>query len=81
MTRERFASLLEPYMFDVYENVMEKGEDIIPMLFDVNSSTMAKETVTGIGALGLMQPWQGTVYYDSPAELWEKVYTHQKDLF
>jgi len=78
MTRERFASLLEPYMFEVYENVMEQGDDIIPQLFDVNNSTMSKETVTGIGAMGLMQPWTGTVNYDSPDALWDKTYTHQK---
>jgi len=78
MTRERFASLLEPYMFEVYENVMEQGDDIIPQLFDVNNSTLSKETVTGIGAMGLMQPWTGTVNYDSPDALWDKTYTHLK---
>lgn len=78
MTRERFASLLEPYMFEVYENVMEQGDDIIPLLFDVNNSNLSQETVTGVGAMGLMQPWTGTVNYDSPTALWDKTYVHQK---
>ena len=78
MTRERFASLLEPYIFKVYENVIEKGDDIIPRLFSVETTNQSKEVVTGIGAMGLMQPWKGTVHYDSPEALWDKTYTVKK---
>lgn len=78
MNRERFASMLDPVVRFVYEMAVEKGDDIIPLLFGVHNSELSKETVTGIGATGLMQPWQGQVYYDDVAPLWDKTYTHQK---
>jgi hypothetical protein len=78
MLRERFASMLDPYIFGVYEQVIEKGDDIIPRLFGVSNSELSAENVTGIGATGLMQPWQGQVYYDDVDPLWDKTYTHEK---
>lgn len=78
LTRERFASMLDPYVRFVYEQVIEKGDDIIPLVFGVSNSELSKETVTGIGATGLMQPWQGQVHYDDVDPLWDKTYTHQK---
>lgn len=78
LTRERFASLLDPYIFQVYEHVIEKGDDIIPRLFDVSNSTLAEERVTGVGATGLMQPWAGQVHYDDVSPLWDKTYRHEK---
>lgn len=78
MNRERFASFLDPYVRYVYEYVVEKGDDIIPLLFGVSNSELSMEKVTGIGATGLMQPWQGQVYYDDVDPLWDKSYVHQK---
>lgn len=78
LTRERFAKMLDPYIFQVYEQVIEKGDDIIPVLYDVNNSSLAEERVTGVGATGLMQPWAGQVYYDDVSPLWDKVYRHEK---
>jgi hypothetical protein len=78
MNRERFASFLDPVVRFVYENVMEKGPDIVPLVYGVHNTTQAWEKVTGIGAVGLMQPWQGQVYYDDVNPLWDKLYTVQQ---
>jgi len=78
LTRERFSKMLEPYIFQVYEQVIEKGQDIIPLLYGVSTSELAEEPVTGIGATGLMQEWAGQVYYDDVQALWDKTYKHKK---
>jgi len=78
LTRERFARMLEPYIFQVYEQVMEKGPDIIPLLYGVSNSELAEEPVSGVGATGLMEKWQGQVYYDDVRPLWDKTYKHEK---
>lgn len=78
MTREMFREFLDPVIWGIYEQTFNKGDDIIPLLFDVNNTELAQEKVTGIGGLGLMQPWDGTVHYDSPEALWTKYYIPQK---
>src|SRR5690554_6774653 len=78
LNRERFASMLDPVIFQVYEQLIEKGEDIIPKVYGIHNSTLSQETVTGIGATGLMQEWQGQVYYDDVNPLWNKTYVHKK---
>lgn len=54
MTREKFASFLEPYIYKVYEQTINQEEDIIPKLFDVQNTEKAEEKHIGIGTLGLM---------------------------
>lgn len=78
MNRERFATLLDPYIFQVYEQVIERGEDVIPSLYGVSNSELHEERVTGIGATGLMQPWAGQVHYDTVDPLWDRTYRHEK---
>lgn len=78
MTREKFAQFLEPYLFQVYEQTIEQGDDLVTRLYNVNTSEKAEEKVAGIGNLGLMQKWNGSVYYDTPNPLWDKVYRHEK---
>lgn len=78
LTRERFARMLDPYIFQVYETVVEKGPDIIPLIYGVHNTDLAEERVTGIGATGLMQKWDGQVYYDDVRPLWDKTYRVEK---
>lgn len=78
LTRERFASMLDPYIFQVYEQIVERGDDVIPLLYGVNNSELHEERVTGVGATGLMQPWDGQVHYDHADPLWDRTYRHQK---
>lgn len=74
LTRERFRSMLDPYIFQVYEQTIEKGDDVIPDLYGVHTTDLAEERVTGIGATGLMQPWAGQVHYDDVSPLWDRTY-------
>lgn len=80
MTRERFARMLDPYIFKVYELVIERGRDYAKDLFNVNTSKLAEERVTGIGAADLPKPWSdtGQVYYSDVDPLWDKVFRHDK---
>lgn len=78
LTRERFARMLDPYIFMVYENIVEKGPDIIPILYGVHNTELAEERVTGIGSTGLMKKWEGQVYYDDVQPLWDKTYRVEK---
>lgn len=78
LTRERFAEMLNPYIFAVYEEIVEKGDDIIPQVYGVETTDLAEERVTGIGGLGLMKKWDGQVYYDDVEPLWTKVYRVEK---
>jgi hypothetical protein len=78
LTRERFASILEPYIFKVYETVIEKGEDYASTLFAVNTSKMKSETVTGMGAADLPRAWNGQVHYGDIDPLYDKTFTHAK---
>lgn len=78
LTRERFASILEPYMFKVYETVIEKGEDYAAKLFSVNTSNMRAETVTGMGAADLPRAWNGQVHYGDIDPLYDKTFVHAK---
>lgn len=78
LTRERFAEMLNPYIRAVYEEIVEKGDDIIPQIFGVENTDLAEERVTGIGGIGLMQKWNGQVYYDDVQPLWTKVYRVEK---
>ncbi len=78
LTRERFAEFLNPYIHSVYEEIVEQGDDLVGLLFGVEKTDLAEERVTGIGGLGLMQPWNGQVYYDDVEPLWTKVYRVEK---
>lgn len=70
--------MLDPYIFSVYEEVVEKGPDIIPVVYGVHNTDLAEERVSGIGATGLMQKWDGQVYYDDISPLWDKTYRVEK---
>lgn len=78
LTRERFARFLDPYILKVYENVVEKGDDYVGRIFNVQTSTLAEEKVTGIGAADLPQKWAGQVYYGDISPLWDKSFKHEK---
>ena len=78
MTGDRFATLLEPYLFKVYEDIIEKGEDYVGRLFGANKSKRAWEKISGIGAADLPVEWQGQVHYGDVSPLWDKTFNHIK---
>lgn len=78
LTLNRFADLLEPYLYKVYEVVVQRGDDYVGQIFTVDTSNKAKEPVSGIGAADLPRKWQGQVYYADVSPLWKKEYTPVK---
>lgn len=78
LVRERFPDLLEPYLYKVYELVVEKGDDYVSKIFTVGTSDKNKEPVSGIGAADMPRPWAGQVTYSDVSPLWRKEYVHTK---
>jgi hypothetical protein len=75
------SNVLEPVFRELYSIEMEKKKDYIPMMFSVESSDKAMESIEGIGGEGLLKPWtesSNQVYYSDVNELWQKFYTHIK---
>ena len=78
MTREQFADFLDPIIHEVYDLTIREKKDFVGELFDVNDTKLWEETIHGVGALGLMQPWQGTVHYDEAVPLYKKTFVQKK---
>lgn len=75
------SNTLEPVFRELYSIEMDKKKDYIPMMFSVESSDKAMESIEGIGGEGLLKPWtesSNQVYYSDMNELWQKYYTHIK---
>lgn len=77
MIREQFQEL-EGVIQSIYDLEMKKKTDFIPKLYNVDSSKRASEKHMGLGSIGLMQKWNGTVHYDEMGKRWEKEYRHTK---
>lgn len=75
------SNVLEPVFRDLYSIEMDKKKDYIPMMYAVESSDKAMESIEGIGGEGLLKPWtesSNQVFYSDMNELWQKYYTHIK---
>lgn len=75
------SNVLEPVFRELYSIEMEKKKDYIPMMYSVEGSDKAMESIEGIGGEGLLKPWtesSNQVYYSDVNELWQKYYTHIK---
>jgi hypothetical protein len=78
MTREQYADFLDPIIHEVYDLTLQEKKDFVASLFDVNTTKLWEETIHGVGALGLMQPWTGTVHYDEAVPLYKKTFVQKK---
>ncbi|MCL6559351.1 MAG: Mu-like prophage major head subunit gpT family protein [Firmicutes bacterium] len=78
MTREQFAEFLNPIIHEVYDLTLREKKDFVTELYDVNTTKLWEETIHGVGALGLMQPWAGTVHYDDAVPLYKKTFVQKK---
>ncbi len=78
LSLERFANLLEVYLYKVYEVEMERGENYVSQIFTTGTSRNAKEPVTGIGVADLPRRWQGQVAYGDVTPMWGRDYTPVK---
>ena len=63
LTSGNFADLLKPGLKRIYDIAMSRPRPIMEMLFGVESSTRFEEQYQGMGAQGLVPPFDGTVPY------------------
>ena len=63
LTSGNFADLLKPGLKRVYDLAMSRPRPIMEMLFGVETSTRYEEQYQGMGAMGLVPPFGGTVPY------------------
>jgi hypothetical protein len=74
-------NVLEPVFRELYSQEVKSKTDYIPMMYDVNTSNKAVESIEMIGGEGLMEEWSRSgkqVYYSSVDELWQKYFRHEK---
>src|SRR5690349_6371542 len=73
--------VLQSVFRELYAREMKGKKDFIPMLYDVNNSDKAIESIDMVGGEGLMEDWAQSnkqVFYDNVDELWQKYFTHRK---
>ena len=63
LTSGNFADLLKPGLKRTFDIAMSRPRPIMEMLFGVESSTRFEEQYQGMGAQGLVPPFDGTVPY------------------
>ena len=63
LTSGNIADLLKPGLKRVFDIAMSRPRPIMEMLFGVESSTRYEEQYQGMGAMGLVPPFDGTVPY------------------
>ena len=63
LTSGNFAALLRPPLVRAFNLAMGRPQPMIDMLFKVESSTQYEEQYQGLGAQGLVPPFDGTVPY------------------
>ena len=63
LTSGNFADLLKPGLKRIFDIGMSRPRPIMEMLFGVESSTRFEEQYQGMGAQGLVPPFDGTVPY------------------
>ena len=63
LTSGNFADLLRPPLVRAFNLAMGRPQPMIDMLFKVESSTQYEEQYQGLGAQGLVPPFDGTVPY------------------
>ena len=63
LTAGNFADLLKPGLKNIFDVGMSRPRPMMEMLFGVESSTRSEEQYQGMGAQGLVPPFDGTVPY------------------
>tara|TARA_R110000824_G_scaffold127236_1_gene287246 strand:+ start:277 stop:1203 length:927 start_codon:yes stop_codon:yes gene_type:complete len=68
LTAGNFADVLKPGLKSVFDIAVSRPRPVMEMLFGVQSSTRFEEQYQGMGAQGLVPPFQGSVpYFDFDA--------------
>ena len=77
ITRENWAEV-ENSAYELWDLEMKAKKDYIPLTYNVSTSTRSEEKHLGVGSVGQMKPWTGTVDYQDFAKGFEKGYRHAK---
>lgn len=75
---DNWSDLLEPGLKSIFEKHMKQMKDYIPELFSVETSSKAAEHVLGVGSIGEMDEWNGSVSYEDFNKGYKKTFTHIK---
>lgn len=78
MISDNWAYLLEPGLRSVFMQQMNEvvGQDMIPVLFNVQSSAKASEEMLGVGGMGDVPEYKGAIEYDEFEQLYKTTFTH-----
>lgn len=70
---ENFGDLLDPRFSRIYDKEYAEriSESMIPSLFGMKTSTRSTEMMSGVGGLGDMQDFDGTIAYDAFNQLYD----------
>jgi len=71
---ENFGDLLDSRFRKIFTREYEENinESMIPMIFGKMSTTKNYEKLSGVGALGDLQDFDGQIIYDAPSQLYDK---------
>jgi hypothetical protein len=77
ITREQWIDV-ESATYEFWENESKKRPDFNAMLYNVQESDKSQENHLGIGSIGQMSPWTGSVSYEEFKKGYSKGYRHAK---
>lgn len=77
ITREQWIEV-ESATYEFWDNEAKKRPDFNAMLYNVQESDKSQENHLGIGSIGQMTPWTGTVSYEEFKKGYSKGYRHSK---
>lgn len=69
---------LEGVIRTIYDLELQRKPDYVAKTFNVERSTRGSEKHLGLGNMGMMQLWTGTVNYDTFGKRWPNEYRHAK---
>jgi hypothetical protein len=74
---ENFGDLLDSRFRKIYDTEYKENvdESMVPMLYGMETSTRNYEKVSGIGGMGDIQDFDGTISYDTIAQLYDKEFS------
>lgn len=74
---ENFGDLLDSRFRKIFDQEFKErvDESMIPMLFGKETTNKAYEMISGIGGLGDLQDFDGSIPYDAVGQLYDKTFT------
>lgn len=74
---ENFGDLLDSRFRKIYDTEYKENvdESMVPMIFGMETSSKNYEMVSGIGGMGDVQDFDGSISYDSVGQLYDKTFS------